>query len=198
MGAFVVSAAVGMAMSSGKTTASARTLAPLAAAAPASTADASRAASDAPDVAVAAASTAPAPTAPATRRVSTRRPATPRKPTAAKARKPKPLVRPGSQAKPVAKVAAASTKTPPAPQSYHIRIGTVGYEPSTVKAHTGSPITLVVGKGQGCAAGFEMPSLGVSKDNSSGQVSIHLGRLKSGTYTFTCGMGMIAGQLVVR
>ena len=60
------------------------------------------------------------------------------------------------------------------------------------------PITLVVGKGEGCAAGFLVPALGVNVDNSRGPVSIDVGILEPGTYTFSCGMGMIEGRLTVR
>ncbi len=85
-----------------------------------------------------------------------------------------------------------------APQRFSIRIGRTGYEPSVVSASSKSPITLSVGKGQGCAAGFVMPSLGIQKDNSQGTVTFSLGKLKPGTYRFNCAMGMVSGRLVVR
>lgn len=83
-------------------------------------------------------------------------------------------------------------------QRLDIAIGEAGYEPSTLSARATIPITLVVEKGEGCAAGFLMPALGVSADNSRGPVSIDIGILKEGTYTFTCGMGMVEGRLIVR
>lgn len=83
-------------------------------------------------------------------------------------------------------------------QRLSIRIGESGYEPSVVRASAGRPITLVVEQGEGCAAGFLMPSLGVAADNSSGPATVKLGTLKRGTYRFTCGMEMVEGKLVVR
>jgi hypothetical protein len=109
---------------------------------------------------------------------------------------PRPKAEPGPDPKPAPK--AEPKKASSAAQHFNIRIGGVGYEPSLVTASAGRPITLTVGKGEGCAAGFLMPSLGVEKDNSSGAVTIKLGRLKPGTYGFSCGMGMVQGRLVVR
>lgn len=82
-------------------------------------------------------------------------------------------------------------------QRLSIEIGDAGYEPTVVRASSGSPITLTVGKGEGCAAGFVMPSLGISKDNSNGPVTFSLGELEPGTYRFACAMEMVEGQLVV-
>jgi len=83
-------------------------------------------------------------------------------------------------------------------QHFKIAIGRIGYEPSSISAKAGSPVTLTVGKGAGCAAGFNMPELGVRADNSSGSVTIKLGKLKKGSYTYTCSMGMVSGTLRVR
>ena len=83
-------------------------------------------------------------------------------------------------------------------QHFSIEIGSSGYEPSVIRASSKSPISLSVGKGEGCAAGFLMPSLGIEKDNTRGRIKFSLGRLEPGTYRFTCGMEMVEGQLVVR
>jgi plastocyanin len=98
--------------------------------------------------------------------------------------------------------AAAKKWAPAAPvakatQHLEIAIGQAGYEPSRLTASAGRPVTLVVGRGEGCAAGFLMPSLGVDKDNSAGPVTVRLGALKAGTYPFSCAMGMVTGELVV-
>lgn len=95
--------------------------------------------------------------------------------------------------KPVAKPAAPATA-----QTFSIAIGGAGYEPSQVVATAGRPVTLKVAKGEGCAGGFLMPSLGIDKDNSGGPVTIKLGALAAGSYQWTCGMGMVTGTLVVR
>lgn len=87
---------------------------------------------------------------------------------------------------------------PPTKQNIRIGIGVTGYSPSTVTADAGSPIVLSVDRGEGCAAGFLMPSLDVAADNTAGPVSIDLGRVPAGSYQFTCGMEMIGGTLIVK
>lgn len=83
-------------------------------------------------------------------------------------------------------------------QRISIAIGYAGYEPTVARAKAGVPIKLTVGKGEGCAAGFLMPSLGVSLDNSGGPATTKLGALEAGEYPFFCGMQMIGGVLEVR
>lgn len=92
----------------------------------------------------------------------------------------------------------APEPAPAEPQRLRIDIGESGYEPFEVKARADAPIVLTVGKGEGCAAGFLIPALDIEKDNSAGPVTFSLGKVKAGTYTFTCGMAMIEGRLVVR
>jgi plastocyanin domain-containing protein len=110
---------------------------------------------------------------------------------------PKATVTPSTKAQAKPKAPAAKKASSKA-QHFDIQIGAAGYEPSVVTAASGRPVTLTVGKGQGCAAGFLMPSLGIDKDNSSGPVTVKLGVLEPGTYGFSCGMGMVQGRLVVR
>lgn len=100
-------------------------------------------------------------------------------------------------AKPAAKATKPSAKKKPSTQRFSIELGDYGYEPSVINASSGSPITLTVGKGEGCAAGFIMPSLGIQKDNSGGPVTFSLGKLDAGTYRFSCAMEMVEGRLVV-
>lgn len=83
-------------------------------------------------------------------------------------------------------------------QRFKIAVGARGYEPSAITADGDRPIELTVAQGEGCAAGFLMPTLGVEEDNSTGPVTIRLGRLEPGSYTFTCGMAMVTGKITVR
>jgi plastocyanin len=94
-------------------------------------------------------------------------------------------------------IASAPKPKPAAVQVVSIAIGASGYEPAAVSVRSGAPIRMTVGQGQGCAAGFLMPQLSISQDNSGGPISFDIGPLRPGTYTFTCGMGMITGRLVV-
>jgi Cupredoxin-like domain len=111
---------------------------------------------------------------------------------------PAPPVEPPAAAPAPAPKTAQKPATSTAAQTFSIAIGGTGYEPSQVVAAAGRPITLKVAKGEGCAGGFLMPSLGVDKDNSGGPVSVKLGPLTAGSYQWTCGMGMVSGTLVVR
>lgn len=101
---------------------------------------------------------------------------------------PEPKPEPAPQPKP---------KPKPSVQRASIKIGSLGYEPATLELKAGAPIELTVAKGEGCAAGFALPELGVSADNTSGPATVKLGPLKPGTYTFTCGMAMVEGRLVI-
>ena len=122
---------------------------------------------------------------------------------------PSPAVAARAAAKPKpapARPTPIKKKTAPAPrpksttpaQRFTILIGGSGYEPSHLTASSASRITLTVGKGDGCAAGFTIPSLGINKDNSKSAVTFSLGKLKAGTYRYLCAMQMVEGRLVVR
>lgn len=109
----------------------------------------------------------------------------------------KPAAKQGGARKPQAQRVAAKPKVVSA-RHLSIAVGAAGYEPSRIEAPAGVPITLTVGKGEGCAAGFNIPGLGVHLDNSAGAATAKLGKLKRGTYTYVCSMGMVSGKLVVR
>lgn len=101
--------------------------------------------------------------------------------------------------KPVAKRGGVKVpKASPNVQAFRIAIGVTGYRPSVINALASSPIVLSVQRGQGCAAGFLIPDLGVDEDNSGGPVRIRLGRVPAGTYQFSCGMEMVTGTLIVK
>ena len=110
---------------------------------------------------------------------------------------PNPTTAKPKVAKKTVAAAPAPAKTPTT-QHLSIAIGTAGYEPSRLTASAGAPIILTVGKGEGCAAGFNIPALRVHLDNSAGAATVALGKLKAGTYQYVCSMGMVSGKLVVR
>lgn len=110
-----------------------------------------------------------------------------------------PVVEPEPDPAPVeARAKVAETDDKKAAREYRIDIGDYGYEPAVVNAPAGAPIRLIVEKGEGCAAGFLIPELGIEADNTSGPATIDLGTPRAGTYRFTCGMEMVEGKLVVR
>lgn len=122
----------------------------------------------------------------ATEATETREP-TPKKPRKKPAAKPQAAKAPAPKPKPAA----------PAVQRLTIGFGQYGYEPSSLTAKAGVPIKLTVARGEGCAAGFLIPSLNIAADNSGGPAVVDLGSLKPGTYRFSCGMEMVTGTLVV-
>ena len=111
--------------------------------------------------------------------------------------------RPTPKLKPMPKLGLRPTPKPaltpmPTTQHFTVELGGSGYVPSLIRASSATPITLTVGKGEGCATGFAVPKLGILKNNSKGPVTFSLGRLKPGTYAYSCEMGMVTGRLVVR
>lgn len=85
----------------------------------------------------------------------------------------------------------------PAIQRVWVGFGEYGYEPTVVRVKAGSPVQLTVAQGDGCAAGFLIPDLGISADNSAQAATISLPSMAAGIYRFTCGMEMVEGRLVV-
>lgn len=102
------------------------------------------------------------------------------------------------EAVPATPIPAQVPPSPPEPQRISVAIGQSGYEPNVIVASVDEPIVMSVEQGEGCAAGFLIPVLGVSEDNSAGPVTIDLGIVAAGRYQFSCGMGMVTGELVVR
>lgn len=73
------------------------------------------------------------------------------------------------------------------------------YSPNTFTVKAGMPIKVVfTGKAKGCLAKPQFASLNKKADvTKTGSATIDLGTLKTGTYTFTCAMGMNAGTITV-
>jgi uncharacterized protein len=74
------------------------------------------------------------------------------------------------------------------------------YDPSVLSIPAGRPVRLIVSRPESdpCSAQLLFPRLGINKDlTSNGVTTIELPATKAGTFTMTCGMGMISGQLVV-
>ena len=79
-----------------------------------------------------------------------------------------------------------------------LNVGLVGgyYRPNRFTVQAGVPVTVVfTGWAQDCLGEPEFPELGLKGDMSSGQAVFHLGELESGTYTFTCSMGVNEGRI---
>ena len=76
-----------------------------------------------------------------------------------------------------------------------------GYSPSSVRVKAGRPValTLVRREKGGCGGEVVFPSLGIKRTlKSGGKTVVSFTPKKTGTITFTCGMGMYKGQVVVQ
>jgi hypothetical protein len=81
-----------------------------------------------------------------------------------------------------------------------VSVGLVGgwYLPDRFTVKAGMPVTVVfTGRAEGCLAEPEFPELGVKASLASGTATVALGRLKAGTYTFTCSIGVNEGRITV-
>ena len=74
------------------------------------------------------------------------------------------------------------------------------FVPATVNVPADVPVRLVVDRREAdaCSDQIALPQLGVLEDLApNGITQVMLPATKAGTYTLTCGMGMMSGQLVV-
>ena len=72
------------------------------------------------------------------------------------------------------------------------------YDPSTIELEAGTPAEITFGQGSGCMAQVQSQQLNFFEDLSSGAKTVKIAALQPGTYTFTCGMGMVSGTIVVK
>ena len=72
------------------------------------------------------------------------------------------------------------------------------YDPSTIELKAGTPAEITFGQGSGCMSQVQSQQLNFFEDLSSGAKTVKIAALQPGTYTFTCGMGMVSGTIVVK
>ncbi|NTU71213.1 MAG: cupredoxin domain-containing protein [Coriobacteriia bacterium] len=71
------------------------------------------------------------------------------------------------------------------------------YSPNVIKLKAGVPAEITFGQSSGCTAQVVSVELGISEDLSTGPKVVKLAALKKGTYSFSCGMSMVFGKIVV-
>lgn len=81
-------------------------------------------------------------------------------------------------------------------QAIGVKVGTT-YSPNVIKLKAGVPAEITFGQGGGCTAQVVSQDLGFSEDLSAGPKVVSLPALDKGTYSFSCGMGMVFGSIVV-
>jgi hypothetical protein len=72
------------------------------------------------------------------------------------------------------------------------------FNPMVIDAKAGEPLAITFGQGQGCMAKVLINDFGVSQDLTSGGAVVKLPAMKAGEYTFSCGMEMQFGKIVVK
>lgn len=98
-----------------------------------------------------------------------------------------------AEKKPARKKAAAHPKT------VKVTVNKDGFNPSSISAEEGSPLTLVFTRTskEGCGTKVVFPSLNISRNLPVGKaVTVKITPDKSGEIAFTCGMGMMKGTIV--
>jgi sulfite exporter TauE/SafE len=74
------------------------------------------------------------------------------------------------------------------------------YSPSALSIPADKPVRLIVSRPEdnACSSQLSFPQLGVLKNlAANGTTVVNLPATKAGSYTMTCGMGMLSGQLLV-
>ena len=94
-----------------------------------------------------------------------------------------------------------SKRKPPAVQKATVSLTEKGYEPTSLKLRRGTPaqITFIRKVSATCATQIVIPDYDIKRDLPLNvPVQAEFTPKKSGTFAFTCGMGMLRGSLVVK
>jgi sulfite exporter TauE/SafE len=73
------------------------------------------------------------------------------------------------------------------------------YQPAALSIPADKPVRLVVTRNENtaCSSQIVFPQLGITKDlKANGVTTVDLPATKAGSYSMTCGMGMMSGQLI--
>jgi hypothetical protein len=71
------------------------------------------------------------------------------------------------------------------------------YDPNQIVLKAGVPAEITFGQSQGCTAQVVSQDLGFSEDLTAGARTVKLPALEKGEYSFSCGMQMVFGKIVV-
>jgi plastocyanin domain-containing protein len=96
---------------------------------------------------------------------------------------------------------AGQTIAKPRRQSMTVKITERGYEPTTMRIRKGvkTRVTFVRTTDATCAKEIVVADFNIKRTLQLNQpVAVDLTPTKSGTFTFACGMNMMAGQLIVQ
>jgi len=74
---------------------------------------------------------------------------------------------------------------------------TNGYDPNIIRLAAGVPAEITFSQASGCMAQVMSRELGFFEDLTAGPKTISLPALEPGTYSFSCGMEMVFGEIIV-
>lgn len=73
-----------------------------------------------------------------------------------------------------------------------------GYDPSVIVLAAGVPAEITFRQASGCLGQVMSTELGFFEDLTTGDATVALEPLQPGTYSFSCGMRMVFGEIVVK
>lgn len=82
-------------------------------------------------------------------------------------------------------------------QRIAVDVSTGLYQPNVIKLKAGVPAEITFSGGAGCTAQVMSEDLGFFEDMSNGPVTVKVTALAAGEYSFSCGMQMVFGKIVV-
>lgn len=83
-------------------------------------------------------------------------------------------------------------------QRISVDLSSGSYNPSEIVLKAGVPAEITFGQATGCLGQVKSSDLGFSEDLTGGPKTVKLPGLKAGTYSFSCGMSMVFGSIVVK
>ena len=81
-------------------------------------------------------------------------------------------------------------------QSINVSVTNV-YAPNVIHLRAATPASITFSGGQGCTGVVHSRELGFREDLTTGPKTVKIAQPQPGTYSFSCGMDMVFGQVVV-
>lgn len=99
----------------------------------------------------------------------------------------------GITGEPVEGVAAAQGDV----QTISVDLSQGYYQPNVIKLAAGVPAQITFGQSSGCTAQVLSRDIGFFEDLSYGPATVDVPALEAGEYSFSCGMEMVFGKIIV-
>lgn len=83
-------------------------------------------------------------------------------------------------------------------QKIDVDLSSGSYQPNVITLKSGVPAEITFGQSSGCTAQVVSSELGFSEDLTGGPRTVTIENPEPGEYTFSCGMEMVFGKIVVQ